>query len=267
MRRVNYFKFLIFPIWRRIGWLHHGKFMRNFPRGNHWIKEHSVRNGAALGLHATLLQQFALNANGGILIRLNTSRGRELPLIGIAGAIGGAQTHQTFSIPVRDCARAKADKSTLNSNKSHRVHAIGCARNMNGGAAVAVAMNSHNMKNRTVAELGIALAQFAPRVINEMRFTSGNKRIGAHKNSRRTTKPDQTLRRIGVVGILAQCNSFAILNVRSGAMLATSMRWRGVRIVLQIFTRLVQHDNKDEQHRCANHHFSEKPVVIGSNQR
>ena len=85
---------------------------------------------------------------------------------------------------------------------------------MNGGAAVAVAMNSHNMKHRTVAELGIALAQLAPRVINEMRFTCGNKRIGAHNNSRRTTKPDQTLWRIDVVGILGQYISFAILNIR-----------------------------------------------------
>ena len=85
---------------------------------------------------------------------------------------------------------------------------------MNGGAAVAVAMNSHNMKHRTVAELGIALAQLEPRVINEMRFTCGSKCISAHKNSRRTTKPDQTLWRIDVVGILGQCISFAILNIR-----------------------------------------------------
>ena len=265
MRRVNHFKFLIFPIRRRIGRLHHGKFMRNFPRGNHWIKEHSVRNGAALGLHATLLQQFALNANGGVLIRLKTARGSKLPLIGIAGAICSAQTHQTFSIPVRDCARAKANKSTLNSNKSHRVHAIGCARNMNGGAAVAVAMNSHNMKHRTVAELGIALAQFPPRFINKMRFTCGNKCIGAHNNSRRTPKPDQTLRRIGMVGILGQSISFAMIN--SDQTICHSIRGRNVWIVLQILTRLIEHHHKDEQHRRSNHDFGEKPVVIGSNQR
>ena len=226
-----------------------------------------MRDGATLGLHATLLQQFALNANRGVFIRLNTARGRELPLIGIAGAIGGAQTHQTFSIPVRDCARAKAHKAALDSRKSHRVHAVRGARNMNGGAAVAVAMNSHNMKHRTVAELGIALAQFAPRVINEMRFTCGNKCIGAHNNSRRTPKPDQTLWRIDGVGILGQCISFAMINGGVVKLCATSMRGRSVGIVLQIFTRLIEHHHKDEQHRRSNHDFGEKPVVIGSNQR
>ena len=189
-------------------------------------------DGATLGLHATLLQQFALNANRGVFIRLNTARGRELPLIGIAGAIGGAQTHQTFSIPVRDCARAKAHKAALDSRKSHRVHAIGCARNMNGGAAVAVAMNTHNMKNRTVAELGIALAQFAPRVIDQIRFTLGNKWLAPHKNSWRAAEPDQTRRRIGMVRILGQCISFAMINGGVAKLLATSMRGRGVGIVL-----------------------------------
>ena len=133
---------------------------------------------------------------------------------------------------MRDCARAKANKSTLNSNKSHRVHTIGCARNMNGGPAVAVAMNSHNMKHRTVAELGIALAQFAPRVINEMRFTCGNKCISANNNSWRASKPDQTRRRIGMVRILGQCISFAMINGGVAKLLATSMRGRGVGIVL-----------------------------------
>ncbi len=133
---------------------------------------------------------------------------------------------------MRDCARAKADKSTLNSNKSHRVHAIGCARNMNGGAAVSITMNSHNMKNRTVAELGIALAQFAPRVINEMRFTCGNKCITANNNSRWAAKPDQTLRGIGVERILGQCISFAMINGGVAKLFATSMRGRGVGIVL-----------------------------------
>ncbi len=136
---------------------------------------------------------------------------------------------------------------------------------MNGGAAVTVAMNSHNMKNRTVAELGIALAQFAPRVINEMRFTCGNKCIGANNNSRRTPKPDQTLRRIGVVGILGQCISFAMIN--SDQTICHSIRGRNVWIVLQILTRLIEHHHKDEQHRGTNHQFGEKPVVIGSNQR
>ena len=232
MRRVNHFKFLIFPIRRRIGRLHHGKFMRNFPRGNYWIKEQSVRDGATLGLHATLLQQFALNANGGVLIRLKTARGSKLPLIGIAGAIGGAQTHQTFSIPVRDCARAKAHKAALDSRKSHRVHAVRGARNMNGGAAVSITMNSHNMKNGTVAELGIALAQFAPRVINEMRFTCGNKCISANNNAWRTAEPDQTRRRIGIVRILGQRISFRIINGGVAELLATSMRGRSVGIVL-----------------------------------
>ena len=168
---------------------------------------------------------------------------------------------------MRNSASAKAHKAALDSRKSHRVHAIGCARNMNGGAAVAVAMNSHNMKHRTVAELGIALAQFAPRVINEMRFTCGNKCIGAHNNSRRTPKPDQTLRRIDVVGILGQCISFAMINGGVAKLFATSMRGRSVGIVLQILTRLIEHHHKDEQHRGANHDFGEKPVVIGSNQR
>ena len=191
-----------------------------------------MRNGAALGLHATLLQQFALNANRGVFIRLNTARGRELPLIGIAGAIGGAQTHQTFSIPVRDCARAKAHKAALDSRKSHRVHAIGGARNMNSGAAVAVAMNSHNMKNWTVAELGIALAQFAPRVIDQIRFTLGNKWFAPHNNSWRAAEPDQTRRRIGMVRILGQRISFAMINGGVSELFATSMRGRGVGIVL-----------------------------------
>ena len=168
---------------------------------------------------------------------------------------------------MRDCARAKAHKSTLNSNKSHRVHAIGCARNMNGGAAVAVAMNAHNMKHLTVAELGIALAQLEPRFINEMRFTCGNKRISAHKNSRWAAKPDQTLRRIGIVRILGQCISFAMINGGVAELFATSMRGRSVGIVLQIFMRLIEHHHKDEQHRGTNHQFGEKPVVIGSNQR
>ena len=138
---------------------------------------------------------------------------------------------------------------------------------MNGGAAVAIAMNSHNMKHWTIAELGIALAQFAPRVINEMRFTCGNKSIGANDNSRRTTKPDQTLRRIGVVRILGQCISFAMINGGVAKLCATSMRGRSVGIVLQILTRLIEHHHKDEQYRRSNHDFGEKPVVIGSNQR
>ena len=168
---------------------------------------------------------------------------------------------------MRDRARAKAHKSTLYSGQPHSVHAIGCARDMYGGAAVTIAMNSHNMKHWTIAELGIALAQFAPRVINEMRFTCGNKSIGANDNSRRTTKPDQTLRRIGVVRILGQCISFAMINGGVAKLCATSMRGRSVGIVLQILTRLIEHHHKDEQHRRSNHDFGEKPVVIGSNQR
>ena len=168
---------------------------------------------------------------------------------------------------MRNSASAKAHKAALNSRKSHRVHAIGCARNMNGGAAVAVAMNSHNMKHRTVAELGIALAQFPPCVINEMRFTCRNKCITTNNNSRRSPKPDQTLRRIGVVGILGQCISFAMINSGVSELFAASMRGRGVGIVLQIFMRLIEHHHKDEQHRGTNHQFGEKPIVIGSNQR
>jgi len=124
---------------------------------------------------------------------------------------------------------------------------------MNGGAAVAVAMNSHNMKNRTVAELGIALAQFVPRVINEMRFACGNKRIGANNNSRRAPKPDQTLRGIGVVRILGQYISFVMINGGVAKLRATSLRRRRVGIVLQIFTRLIKHHDKDKQHCGANH--------------
>ena len=147
---------------------------------------------------------------------------------------------------MRNSASAKAHKAALDSRKSHRVHAVRGARNMNGGAAVAVAMNSHNMKHRTVAELEIALAQFPPHVINEMRFTCGNKCINAHKNSRRTTKPDQTLWRIDVVGILGQCISFAMINGGVAELFATSMRGRSVGIVLQIFMRLIEHHHKDK---------------------
>ena len=81
---------------------------------------------------------------------------------------------------------------------------------MNGGAAVTITMNSHNMKNRTVAELGIALAQFTPRVINQIRFTLGNKWFAPHKNSWRAAKPDQTLRCIGDVRIVAHKNLAAL---------------------------------------------------------
>ena len=88
---------------------------------------------------------------------------------------------------------------------------------MNGRAAVAVAMNTHNMKNWTVAELGIALAQFAPRVINEIRFTRRDKGLAAHNNSRRAPKPDQTLRGIGVVRIDAHKNL--------GPLTARAPRW------------------------------------------
>ena len=103
---------------------------------------------------------------------------------------------------------------------------------MNGRATMAIAMNTHNMKNRTVAELGIALAQFAPRVINEMRFTCGNKCISANNNSWRASKPDQTRRRIGMVRILGQRISFAMINGGVSELFATSMRGRSVGIVL-----------------------------------
>ena len=103
---------------------------------------------------------------------------------------------------------------------------------MNGGAAVTVAMNSHNMKNRTVAELEIALAQFAPRVIDQIRFTLGHKWFAPHNNSWRAAEPDQTRSHIGMVRILGQCISFAMINRGVMELLATSMRGRGVGIVL-----------------------------------
>ena len=124
---------------------------------------------------------------------------------------------------------------------------------MNGRTTMTIAMHTYNMKHRTVAELGIALAQFAPRVINEIRFTRRDKGLAAHNNSRRAPKPDQTLRGIGVVRILGQCISFAMINGGVAKLCATSMRGRSVGIVLQIFTRLVQHHDKDKQHRGANH--------------
>ena len=77
---------------------------------------------------------------------------------------------------------------------------------MNGRTTMTIAMHTYNMKHRTVAELGIALAQFAPRVINEIRFTRRDKGLAAHNTSRRAPKPDQTLRGIGVVRIDAHKN-------------------------------------------------------------
>ena len=138
---------------------------------------------------------------------------------------------------------------------------------MNGRATMTIAMHTHNMKHRTVAELGIALAQFAPRVIDQIRFTLGNKWFAPHNNSWRAAEPDQTRRRIGMVRILGQCISFAMINGGVAKLCATSMRGRSVGIVLQILTRLIEHHHKDEQYRRSNHDFGEKPVVIGSNQR